>query len=71
MKYPGYGGLPTMKLACSQCKKTLKTLEQDDLTMLLHSDEGVYLFCSKNCKDAWPHPIITEEKPDSLKESSL
>ena len=62
---------PTMKLACSQCKKTLKTLEQDDLTMLLHSDEGVYFFCSKDCKDAWPNPIITEEELDSLKQSSL
>ena len=59
-----------MKLACSQCKKTLKTLEQDDLTMLLHSDEGVYFFCGKDCKDAWPHSIITEEELDSLKQSS-
>ena len=60
-----------MKLACSQCKKTLKTLEQDDLTMLLHSDEGVYFFCSKDCKDAWPCTIITEEELESLKQSSL
>ena len=60
-----------MKLACSQCNKTLKTLEQDDLTMLLHSDEGVYFFCSKGCQDAWPHPILTEEELDSLKQSSL
>ena len=60
-----------MKLVCSQCNKTLKTLEQDDLTMLLHSDEGVYFFCSKSCKDAWPKAIITEEELDSLKQSSL
>jgi ribosomal protein L24E len=60
-----------MKLACSQCNKTLKTLEQDDLTMLLHSDEGVYFFCSKSCKDAWPSAIITEEELESLKQSSL
>jgi hypothetical protein len=60
-----------MKLVCSQCNKTLKTLEQDDLTMLLHSDEGVYFFCSKGCKDAWPHPLLTEEDLDSLKQSSL
>ena len=60
-----------MKLSCSQCNKTLKTLEQDDLTMLLHSDEGVYFFCSKGCKDAWFSPIITEEELDSLKQSSL
>ena len=60
-----------MKLACSQCNKTLKTLEQDDLTMLLHSDEGVYFFCSKSCKDAWPNAIITEEELESLKQSSL
>jgi ribosomal protein L24E len=60
-----------MKLACSQCNKTLKTLEQDDLTMLLHSDEGVYFFCSRGCKDAWFKPMITEEELDSLKQSSL
>lgn len=60
-----------MKLACSQCNKTLKTLEQDDLTMLLHSDEGVYFFCRKGCKDAWFKPMITEEELDSLKQSSL
>jgi hypothetical protein len=60
-----------MKLVCSQCNKTLKTLEQDDLTMLLHSDEGVYFFCSKSCKDAWPSATITEEELDSLKQSSL
>jgi hypothetical protein len=60
-----------MKLLCSQCKKTLKTLEQDDLTMLLHRDEGVYFFCSKGCKDAWLHPVVTEEQLDSLKQSSL
>ncbi len=60
-----------MKLSCSQCNKTLKTLEQDDLTMLLHSDEGVYFFCSKGCKDEWFKPMITEEELDSLKQSSL
>jgi ribosomal protein L24E len=60
-----------MKLVCSQCNKTLKTLEQDDLTMLLHSDEGVYFFCSKSCKDAWLSATITEEELDSLKQSSL
>ena len=60
-----------MKLSCSQCNKTLKTLEQDDLTMLLHSDEGVYFFCSKGCKDSWFKPMITEEELDSLKQSSL
>jgi len=71
MKYPGYGGLPTMKLACSQCNKILKTLDEDDLTRLLHSDEGVYFFCSKACKDSWPHPIVTEEEIESIKQSSL
>ncbi len=60
-----------MKLACSQCNKTLKILDQDDFTMLLHSDEGVYFFCSKDCKDAWFQPMITEEELDSLKQSSL
>ena len=60
-----------MKLACSQCNKTLKTLEQDDLTMLLHSDVEVYFFCSKGCKDAWFRPMVTEEELDSLKQSSL
>jgi hypothetical protein len=60
-----------MNLTCSQCNKILKTLEQDDLTMLLHSDEGVYYFCSRVCKDAWPHTIITEEELDSLEQSSL
>ena len=60
-----------MKLACTQCNKILKTLEQDDLTMLLHSDEGVYCFCSKGCKDAWPHTPITAEEIDGLKQSSL
>ena len=60
-----------MKLACSHCNKVLKTLDQDDLTRLLHSDEGVYFFCSKSCKDAWPSAIITEEELESLKQSSL
>jgi hypothetical protein len=60
-----------MKIACCQCNKTLKTLEQDDLTMLLYSDEGVYFFCSRVCKDAWPQTIITDEELDSLEQSSL
>ena len=60
-----------MKLSCSQCNKTLKALEQDDLTTFLHSDKGVYFFCSQGCKDAWPHPISTEKELDRLKQSSL
>jgi hypothetical protein len=60
-----------MKLACSQCNKILKTLDQDDLTRLLHSDEGVYCFCSQGCKDAWSYPIVTEEEIESISQSSL
>jgi len=60
-----------MKLACSQCNKTLKNLDEDDFTKLLYSDEGVYFFCSKGCKDSWPPPVMTEEELDSLKQSSL
>jgi hypothetical protein len=60
-----------MRLACSQCDKTLKIFDQDDLSSMLHSDEGVYFFCSQGCKDAWPHPIIGEEEIDNLKQSSL
>ena len=60
-----------MKLACSHCNKVLKTLDQDDLTRLLHSDEGVYFFCSEGCKDAWRQPIVTEEEIESIKQSSL
>jgi hypothetical protein len=71
MKYPGLGGMSTMKLACSQCSKILKTLDQDDLTRLLYNDDGVYFFCSKSCKDSWPQALIREEEIDTLKESSL
>jgi len=60
-----------MKLVCSQCNKILKTLDQDDLTRLLHSDEGVHIFCSKGCKDSWPQLIVTEEEIESIKQSSL
>ena len=60
-----------MKIVCSQCNKVLKTLDQDDLTRLLHSDEGVYFFCSEGCKDAWPQAIVTEEGIESIKQSSL
>jgi hypothetical protein len=45
------GGSPTMRLTCAHCKKTLKDFPKDDLSALLYSDEGVYLFCGKECKD--------------------
>ncbi len=47
------GVLTTTRLTCRQCKKTLKTYHNDELSVYLHSDEGVYIFCSRDCSREW------------------
>ena len=60
-----------MKLICMHCKKTLKIVHEDDLSRLLHSDAGVYFFCSKQCKSQWTFPVTPEKDFDKLHQPSI
>ena len=59
-----------MKLICMHCKKTLRIVHQDELSTLLYSDAGVYVFCSKKCKNQWAFPVAQEEDFDKLQQTS-
>ena len=60
-----------MKLICMHCKKTLRIVHQDELSTLLYSDAGVYLFCSKECKNQWAVPVAPEKDFDKLQQPSI
>jgi hypothetical protein len=60
-----------MKLICMHCKKTLRIVHEDELSTLLHSDAGVYLFCSKKCKNQWAFPVAPEKDFDKLQQPSI
>jgi hypothetical protein len=58
-----------MELVCMQCKKTLKTADDDELSKVLFGGDGVYLFCSKGCQQKWVYNPPTG--PDSVSERKL
>ncbi len=60
-----------MKLICVHCKKTLKKLHDDDLSAVLYNDDGVYFFCSRNCKEKWSHPVTPQNELDSIHQASI
>jgi hypothetical protein len=60
-----------MKLICMHCKKTLRIVHEDELSTLLHSDAGVYLFCSKKCKNQWAFAVAPEKDFDKLQQPSI
>ena len=49
-----------MMLTCVACGKTFT--REDPVTVHL-SDDGMYFFCTRECKDNWLHPA--EETMDS------
>ena len=60
-----------MKLICVHCKKTLKTFPEDDLSAVLYNDDGVYFFCSRNCKEKWSHLVAPQNELDNIQEASI
>ena len=60
-----------MKLICMHCKKTLRIVHQDELSTLLHSDAGVYIFCSEKCKDKCALHVAPEKDFDKLQQPSI
>lgn len=46
-----------MRLTCMQCKKTLRTFDEDEFSTVLYSDDGIYFFCNKVCKEKWDYPV--------------
>jgi hypothetical protein len=68
---PEHGGSAKMKLICAHCKKTLKTFHDDDLSACLYKDDGVYFFCSRDCKEKWSRPVAPQTKIDSRRQPSI
>jgi ribosomal protein L24E len=33
---------------------------------LLYSDEGIYFFCSEECRNTWASPVTAENEPENL-----
>ena len=60
-----------MKLICMHCKKTLKTFHDDELSVLLNSDAGVYFFCNKDCKDKWFQPATSQDEISNIHQASV
>lgn len=54
-----------------QCNKTLKAFHDDEFLKFLYSDEGVYFFCNKDCKDKWSQSVVTEEDIGKLRQYSI
>jgi hypothetical protein len=61
------GGIAMMKLPCIQCKKTFFS---DDLFEVLHSEEGIYFFCSVDCRDNWASDVALLSESENLQQSS-
>ena len=60
-----------MKLICLHCKRTLKKLDNDELSAVLYRDDGVYIFCSMDCKDKYIYPLIPAKDLDELRHPSI
>ncbi len=43
-----------MMLTCVQCAKTFT---KDDPVTVHLSDDGLYFFCTRECKDSWLYPV--------------
>ena len=65
------GVLSTTRLTCSHCKKTLKTFHNDELAAFLHRDEGVYIFCNRDCRREWACPITPGKDHGKAKHPSF
>lgn len=51
--------LREMMLTCVKCKEVFK---KDDPVSVLCSNDGIYFFCSKECKDSWAHAEVAERE---------
>ena len=60
-----------MKLICMHCKRTLKILHGDELSAVLYRDDGVYIFCSMDCKDKYNYPLVPQKDVDNLRQSLI
>jgi hypothetical protein len=61
------GGVAMMKLPCIQCKKTFSP---GDFFEVLYCDEGIYFFCSEDCKDNWASDVALLSESENLQQSS-
>jgi hypothetical protein len=57
-----------MKLPCMQCKETFLL---GNFVEILYCDEGIYLFCSEECRDNWMSVNAQEIDLESLQQPSL
>jgi hypothetical protein len=49
-----------------QCKETFLL---GNFFEVFYSDEGIYLFCSKECKDKWSTPANLEKRFNDLQQA--
>ena len=61
-------GSNIMEPICSLCKKTLT---KNDSVTCCYGNEGVYFFCSKECKDKWDCPVVPEKTTCELQRPSI
>ena len=57
-----------MRLPCMWCKEAFSPGEFFEL---LYSDEGIYFFCSEECRNIWASPVTPENKPENLQQPSI
>ena len=56
-----------MELPCMQCREKFSS---GDFLEILHCDEGVYFFCSQECRDKWTSPRVPVRGAESLQQDS-
>jgi hypothetical protein len=56
-----------MELPCMQCRERFSS---GDFLEILHCDEGIYFFCSKECRDKWTSPRVPVRGAESLQQDS-
>jgi ribosomal protein L24E len=54
-----------MRLLCMCCKESFSP---GDFFELLYSDDGIYFFCSEECRNKWVFPVTSEKEcaPEEL-----
>jgi len=57
----------SLELPCMQCREKFSS---GDFLEILHCDEGIYFFCSKECRDKWTSPRVPVRGAESLQQDS-
>ena len=60
-------GVTSMKLPCMQCRERFSS---SDFLEIPYCDEGIYFFCSKECRDIWTSPRVPVRGTESLQQDS-